>query len=250
MSKYRFSAGLFGRISLALGAALLLGAAAEAQSLRPSSGSMQRQVRSATAHDFTYLRNAAHLRQFVRKGWLVPVRNSSNMQLAGVSFPYARPEVKLFLNRLSRQYRTACGERLVVTSLTRPRSHQPRNASKRSVHPTGMALDLRISKRSSCRRWIEKTLLYLEGQNVLEVTRERWPPHYHLALFPKPYKRYVDRLQRRARTTTASTYRVNRGDTLWQIARRHGTTTDDLRRLNGMRSSRIYPGQTLKVPSR
>ena len=37
-----------------------------------------------------------------------------------VSFPFARPEVELFVQRLSGQYRRACGEQLVVTSLTRP----------------------------------------------------------------------------------------------------------------------------------
>ena len=44
------------------------------------------------------------------------------------------------------------------------------------------------------------------------------------------------------------TITVKSGDTLWDIARRYGTTTSSLRRLNGLgRSSRIYPGQMLKV---
>lgn len=43
-------------------------------------------------------------------------------------------------------------------------------------------------------------------------------------------------------------YAVKEGDTLWEIARRFGTTTATLRRLNGLkRSSRIYVGQTLLV---
>lgn len=43
-------------------------------------------------------------------------------------------------------------------------------------------------------------------------------------------------------------YKVRRGDTLWDIARKYGTTTAALRRLNGLnRSSRIYIGQTLLV---
>ena len=43
-------------------------------------------------------------------------------------------------------------------------------------------------------------------------------------------------------------YKVRSGDTLWDIARKYGTTTSKLRRLNGLgRSSRIYPGQVLKI---
>jgi len=43
-------------------------------------------------------------------------------------------------------------------------------------------------------------------------------------------------------------YLVKKGDTLWDIARKYGTTTATLRRLNGLsRSSRIYIGQELLV---
>jgi membrane-bound lytic murein transglycosylase D len=42
-------------------------------------------------------------------------------------------------------------------------------------------------------------------------------------------------------------YRVRRGDNLGSVARRHGMTVTQLRRLNGLRSDRIYAGQTLRV---
>lgn len=45
------------------------------------------------------------------------------------------------------------------------------------------------------------------------------------------------------------TYTVRRGDTLWEIAARHGTTLQKLRSLNGLgQRSRIYPGQVLALP--
>ncbi len=45
-----------------------------------------------------------------------------------------------------------------------------------------------------------------------------------------------------------STYKVRHGDTLWDIARKYGTTITKIRQLNSLgRSSRIYPGQVLKV---
>jgi len=99
--------------------------------------------------------------------------------------------VKLFLERLGAEYRAVTGERLVVTSLTRPLSRQPRNASRLSVHPTGMAVDLRVPKSKSNRRWLERRLLALEDNVVLDVTLERHPAHYHVAVFPREYERYV-----------------------------------------------------------
>ncbi len=51
-----------------------------------------------------------------------------------------------------------------------------------------------MSKRAACRSWLENTLLALERQGLLDVTRERWPPHYHAALFPVSYMAHVERL--------------------------------------------------------
>lgn len=218
----------------------------DAASLRPSRGSLDRQSAEARRHDFTYLQSPTQVQKFVELGYLKAVPDGRNYDLKEVSFPYARPEVKLFIERLSEQYRKACGENLVVTSLTRPKNRQPRNASSRSVHPTGMALDLRRPWNRSCRGWLDHTLVTLESKGVLEATLERSPPHYHIALFPKPYGRYVDRLRH---APVENTYMVMRGDTLWRIAQRHRTTIERVKRDNGLRSSRIYPGQILQVPA-
>ncbi|GEM_PF-572718 len=45
------------------------------------------------------------------------------------------------------------------------------------------------------------------------------------------------------------TYTVRRGDTLFNIARKFGITVGDLRRANGIRGSRIHPGEVLTIPS-
>ncbi len=230
----------------ALTTATLAPVAVEAATLRPTRGSLDVQNREARRHDYTYLQSSAQVKRFVELGYLKRVPSGTSYFLKEVSFPYARPEVKLFIERLSEQYRKACGEKLVVTSLTRPKDRQPRNASHRSVHPTGMALDLRRPWSRVCRGWLEHTLVTLEAKGVLEATLERSPPHYHIALFPKEYRRYVDRLRH---APEESTYMVMRGDTLWRIARRHNTTIDVVKRENNLRSSRIYPGQILQVPS-
>lgn len=238
-------------VSRSLLLCLLLGfgsTVATGQSLRGSRASLDVQVSQAERHDFTYLRSPVQVRQFVDAGLLVPVHGNHDYTLKDVSFPFGRPEVKLFIERLSEQYRQACGERLVITSLTRPKSKQPRNASDRSVHPTGMAIDLR-RPRGTCRRWLEGTLLYLEEQGVLEGTAERSPPHYHVALFPSHYAAYVERMGETGAGSAPQprVYTVRRGDSLWDIAQRHGASVSALRRANGLTSTRIYPGQSLDV---
>jgi LysM repeat protein len=295
------------RAAIAAVAGILLfagSAGLEAQTLRGSPQAMRKQNTVARQHDYTFLQTSAQVRRFVEMGLLVRLPGNADYTLASVSHPYARPAVKLFVERLAAQYRAACGEKLVVTSLTRPAREQPRNASDLSVHPAGMAVDLRISGKAACRTWLERTLMSLERQGVLDAIRENRPPHYHVALFPEPYTRYVARMGGGAQLAAATrparqepaeparqdaparaerseaprlvtanlaredaevsgdaiaaalaespeamgSYRVNRGDTLWSIARRHGTTVDTLKQLNGMRSSRIMPGQVLSVP--
>ena len=228
---------------------LACGVRLHGQSLRGSARSLDRQNLQATQHDFTFLRDSAQLRRFVGADLLVPVTGNHDYVLKkDVSFPYARPEVRLFIDRLSGQYRRACGDQLVVTSLTRPRSHQPRNASPRSVHPTGMAIDLRRPRRSTCRQWLERVLLSLESRRVLEATAERSPPHFHVAIFPEAYRDYVARITSRT-PVQPTTYTVRRHDSLWTIARRHGTTPGAIRLENGLRSTVIHPGQRLRFPA-
>ena len=53
-----------------------------------------------------------------------------------------------------------------------------------------------------------------------------------------------------ARTASApNTYRVRKGDTLSDIARRFGVSTSALGRANGLSTSRIYPGDVLRIPT-
>jgi LysM repeat protein len=250
----------------------------DAQALRGSRTAMRKQNTIAQKQEYSFLRTASDVRAFVEKGLLVPVAGNSAVKLDGVSFAYARPAVKTFIDRLAPQYKSACGEKLVVTSLTRPLNRQPWNASDLSVHPAGMALDLRTSRRSSCRRWLEGTLLSLERKGVLEATKERRPAHYHVAVFPQSYLNYVERMtgdtKLAERTSTpapikiakssaaeanyasvvkpaapaSNGYKVRPGDSLWSIARKYGVSVTELKQANSLRSSRLQIGQTLNSP--
>ncbi|MDX2436421.1 MAG: LysM peptidoglycan-binding domain-containing protein [Acidobacteriota bacterium] len=53
---------------------------------------------------------------------------------------------------------------------------------------------------------------------------------------------------RRHAASKSTTYRVRRGDTLYDIARKFGISTSALQRANGLRGTRIYPGDVLKIP--
>lgn len=262
-------------LSFAVALLALAPVLAEAASLTPSRPGLLRQVRAANDHGFTYAYDDDDVQTMARRGELVRLSGNRDYDVKWtVSQPYARPEVKLFVERLAGQYRGACGQKLVVTSLVRPKTRQPRNSSPLSVHPTGMALDLRVSDVRACRAWLETALLNLERRGVLEAARERRPPHYHVVLFPEPYVKYVaakagndavagyrspqpvaaSTTVAAASTTTTTaasgggTYKVRAGDSLWTIARRFGTTTTALQRANGLRSTHLKIGQTLTLP--
>lgn len=235
------------RLTLALVATIfLIGShVSPAQSLKGSRASMERQNQIAIKQGYTFIKTSKVVTGLVTAGDLVEVRNTRNFELSNVSYPYARPAVKTLIERLSAQYVAACGEKLVITSLTRPIDRQPANASNDSVHPTGMAVDLRIPPKQSCRTWLESTLLALEKSDVLDVTRERRPPHYHVAVFPDTYEQYVAQVS--ASPEAAQEYTVKRGDTLSRIASRTGTSVEQLRALNGLRKDLINVGQKLLV---
>lgn len=212
--------------------------------MRGSRESITQQNQHAVSHGYTFVQTSSQVADLVDSGELVRVGASRTMVLHNVSYPYARPAVKTLIDRLSAQYFNACGEKLTVTSLTRPIARQPANASDDSVHPAGMAVDLRIPSNGRCRSWLESTLLSLEASNVLDVTRERRPPHYHVAVFPETYTHYLANI-----SGQSSEYTVRRGDTLTAVAARTNTTVAQLRAANGLRSDLIHIGQRLTVPA-
>jgi LysM repeat protein len=153
-----------------------------------------------------------------------------------------------------------------VTSAARPLSLHLINSVTKTVHPTGMAVDLRRSNRRACRDWLRSTLLDLEGSGILEATEEHHPPHFHVAVFPGPYTEYlaerslpVPKVKKVAAKSTSSAKKspsssgakrhvVRSGESLWGIARRNGTTVAKLKAANHLRGSTIRAGQTLVLP--
>ena len=216
-----------------------------AQNLQATASSMALQKKQAERHGFEFFNTPEDVYQAVEGGYLTAVEGNEHFVLKEVSFPFTRPEVKSFVELLAEKYHAACGEELVVTSLTRPKNRQPRNASKQSVHQAGMAIDMRRSWNRSCRRWMADMLLTLEVNGVLDAMLEWHPQHFHVALFPSQYRQHGSEILESGERTH---YQVTRGDTLWKIAKRHNTDVLAVKEMNGLRSSRIYEGQVLRLP--
>lgn len=215
-----------------------------AQSLRGSMSSINRMYREARAENFSFFETGASVRRAVASGALVRLdADATDFELHDIGYPYVRPATRTFVRRLSDQYRDACGEPLVVTSAVRPATRQPANSTARSVHPTGMAIDLRRPEDAQCRTWLRDVLLDLEERGLVEATEEHSPAHFHVAVFPTPYSRFV------ARSVAVATYVVRRGDTLAEIAREHDVTVKALARANALDDDLILPGQELRIPN-
>jgi len=259
--------------------------------LHGSQESVQKMWDFATMHGLTFYRTPRDIDQAVSDGKLVPLDGDASYALTqGVGFSYATREAKQFVVSFAPQYAAACGAPLVVTSAARPTSRQPRNSNPYSVHPTGIAVDIRRPPAGSCQTWLRNALAELEEQGYVEATEERHPVHLHVAVLTEPGKiaalppldvsmiaaspgraprRDADAASRAATPAVpvsnsagsagssdgsvirGGTYRVRTGDTLWDVARRSGVSVEALARAN-RRSQRdvLKAGTVLKVPGR
>lgn len=258
--------------------------------LRGSQESVQKMWDFATTHGLTFYQTPRDIEKAVAEGKLVPLDGDTTYQLTrGVGFSYATREAKQFVASFAPQYRVACGAPLIVTSAARPTNRQPRNSNPYSVHPTGIAVDLRRPAAGPCQTWLRKALAELEDQGYIEATEERRPVHLHVAVLTEPGKiaalppvgsdalaGVAPRTQRsdgdltlrssapvirvsNPRASRASnadgkalggTYRVREGDTLWDVARRSGVSVGALAKAN-RRSTRgvLKVGTLLRVPA-
>jgi len=254
--------------------------------LRGSKASVQKMWDFAVDHGLTFYRTPMDIDAAAAAGKLVQLTGDSTYELSrGVGFSYATKEARQFVLAFAPRYRAACGTPLMVTSAARPTSRQPRNANPYSVHPTGIAIDIRRPPAGPCQRWLRSALAQLEDQGLVEATEERHPVHLHVAVLTSPGT--VASLPALANPGTAgaaagassqapaptvhvsnppersavaangevedristSTYRVREGDTLWEIARRSGVSVRALARAN-RRSQRaaLRPGVVLRIP--
>lgn len=180
----------------------------EAATLRASSQSQLIQNRQADEDNLSRMEDLEMVARFVRLELLVPV-DSRTRDYYIHNIPderrYLRPWAKLFLERISRQYRSRFGSAMRITSLVRTEEHQRRlqrrnpnaaaaSGEKRSAHLTGACVD--ISKKGMSRaqtRWVRQVLSSLKEEGYLYAIEEFTIPNFHIMVH-RDYPDYVEML--------------------------------------------------------
>ena len=165
--------------------AALIPQRALAQSLRGSPASVDRMYYKAHARNLTFFKSADAVKEAATTGQVVLLRGNMDYAVVGTQVPYVRPETLRFIESLGAAHRQACGEPIIVTSGIRPTARRLRNSHEKTVHPTGMAVDIRKSP-GNCRTWLRRALLGLEAQGLIEAIEENRPPHFHIAVYSAP----------------------------------------------------------------
>ena len=244
--------------------------------LHGSKESVEKMYSFAVSHRMPFYLTPTNVDKAIADGRLVALTGDSTYELTrGVGFSYSTREAKQFVLAFAPQYLAACGVPLTVTSAARPMSRQPHNANPHSVHPTGIAVDIRRPPPGPCLTWVRGALAELESRGVVEATEEHHPIHLHVAVLAQPGAKVL--LPNMVRTVVARqapvvqpptvvasggdvglasagakqprTYVVRQGDTFWDIANRTGVKMDDLKRANTQTSSTLRPGTTLALPA-
>ena len=159
---------------------------AQHASLKSSPESIGHMFLVALAGKLTFFPTVREVRESIANGLLVQLSGNDDYLVdEWVSFPYVLRETKLFLEHFALEYHLACRTQLVLTSGTRPVTPKLPNASPISVHPVGMAIDIRTPRNLGCRNWLDDTLIFSRAVGDIEANWEIAPPHYHIAILPQ-----------------------------------------------------------------
>ena len=250
--------------------------------LHGSKQSVEKMYVFAVSRHMPFYLTPTNVDRAIAEGRLVPLTGDSTYELTrGVGFSYATREAKQFVLAFAPQYLASCGVPLTVTSAARPMSRQPHNSNPHSVHPTGIAVDIRRPSAGPCLTWVRGALASLEEKGFVEATEEHHPVHLHVAVLVAPGTKVL--LPNLVHTIVARqpiapvatvpvalasssganagkagqdatkaprTYFVRQGDTLWDIAQRSGVTVSELTKANGkIVVSALRPGTTIVLPA-
>ena len=199
--------------SVVLAALASQAAGATRSSLRADFRSQVIQNERADLEGLSRFEGSAMIQRFARLRLLdqvPPKTRNYYIHKIPAQYRYLRPWAKLFLDRLSTQFRARFGHPLRITGLTRSAAYQQslrrrnRNAAavsgpKRSVHLTGACLD--ISKKGmtgSHVSWMRRVLVSIKKKGFLFAVEEFKQPNFHIMVY-RNYPEYVAQLQARKR---------------------------------------------------
>lgn len=144
----------------------------------------ERQFLYAESNRLPFVSSESEYRQLSRNGFFVRLGHSDITVPA--RRPYVLPSTAEFVYATATAYRAAGCGRLAVTGAGRLTTERPVNGSLHSVHPTGMAVDIRVRGVSSvCEEWLNAHFTTAEANGVIDATREHLPPHFHVVVVPQ-----------------------------------------------------------------
>jgi hypothetical protein len=182
---------MFRAFALAVLTSTVAVAVVSAQTLRGSPSSVDLMYTTAHHRDLQFMRTPEDIYEAAKTGSFRMISITDDLDMEHVAYPFVLPNTLRFADSLAAQYHAACGERIVVTSGARPLDKQPRNASPKSVHPTGMAVDFRRPQNPVCLTWMRKSLVALEDAGVVEATEEHHPAHFHVAVLHQTPEQHI-----------------------------------------------------------
>ncbi|MHB1264673.1 MAG: DUF5715 family protein [Gemmatimonadaceae bacterium] len=161
--------------------------------LRGSRPKVQGTYFNAVARGVPFYDGMDEARAAIAGGKFVPLYGNQFYATHRMTLAYAAPHARTFVETLAPQFVEHCDEMMVVTSALRPKERSPRNGSPWTVHPTGIAVDIRKPRNRACWSWLRQRLLDYQAEGVVDATEEFHPPHFHIAVkkAPPPLNRTV-----------------------------------------------------------
>ncbi len=135
--------------------------------------------------------------ELVRSGGLVKLEGPNIRLMSTRVIQYVIPSTRDFVLQLAYEFgQQGCGELVVNDALRVAGNRMPSAASSFSVHPRGMAVDIRVNGIGErCETWMNTYLLQNEAEGKVDATREHWKvvrgqrvpnPHFHLVVPLQP----------------------------------------------------------------
>lgn len=145
-----------------------------------------------------------------------------------------------------------------TSALTQVRINKAVNLRKVATH-AGLPPDTLTSLNPSylhgitTPRFSNRIILPRQHAGRLNYAINRLPAavdvHYKKARYIKTVKKSKKRYKKRGKNRRYVTHKVKRGDNLFRIAKKHGTTVKKIKRLNKIKGNKIWPGKRLKIAS-